>query len=91
MGIAELKARLSEHLAKVRAGEVIVVTDRGHPIARIAPASAVEDEHLAELERAGVVKLGTGNFDDFLNAPRPRAVGEGSLLEALLEERREGR
>lgn len=91
MGVAELKAKLSEYLAQVRAGEEVVVTDRGRPIARIGPATPVEDEHLAELERAGLVKIGSGVSDEFLNTPRPRPVGGGSLLEALLEERREGR
>ncbi len=71
VGVAELKAKLSEYLARVRAGEEVVVTDRGRPIARIGPAHAVEDEHLAELERAGLVKIGTGVTDEFLNAPRP--------------------
>jgi prevent-host-death family protein len=35
--IAELKARLSEHLRAVRAGEAITVLDRDTPIARITP------------------------------------------------------
>jgi antitoxin (DNA-binding transcriptional repressor) of toxin-antitoxin stability system len=35
--IAELKARLSEHLRAVRRGEIITVLDRDTPIARIAP------------------------------------------------------
>ena len=91
MGVADLKAKLSEYLARVRAGEEVVVTDRGHPIARIVPAREVDDEHLAGLERAGIIKIGTGVSDEFLNAPRTVATGEGSLLEALLEERREGR
>jgi prevent-host-death family protein len=35
--IAELKARLSEHLRAVRNGETIVVLDRETPIAHIVP------------------------------------------------------
>lgn len=35
----ELKARLSEYLAKARAGEVISVTSRGRRIAQIVPAA----------------------------------------------------
>lgn len=35
--IAELKARLSEYLRVVRAGETIAVLDRDTPIAQIAP------------------------------------------------------
>jgi len=39
VGIADLKARLSEHLRKVRQGETITVLDRQTPIARIVPES----------------------------------------------------
>jgi len=35
--IAELKARLSEYLQAVRAGETIVVLDRDTPVAQIVP------------------------------------------------------
>lgn len=37
VGIADLKARLSEHLAAVRKGRTVTVLDRGTPIARIVP------------------------------------------------------
>ncbi len=36
VGIRELKARLSEYVAKAAAGEHIVVTDRGKPVAQLA-------------------------------------------------------
>ena len=36
-GVADLKARLSEHLRAVRKGEEVVVMDRETPIARIVP------------------------------------------------------
>jgi prevent-host-death family protein len=39
VGIADLKARLSEHLRKVRQGETVTVLDRQTPIARIVPES----------------------------------------------------
>ena len=41
VAIAELKARLSEHLRLVQAGESVVILDRRTPIARIVP---LEDE-----------------------------------------------
>jgi prevent-host-death family protein len=37
IGIAELKARLSEHLRAVRRGGTLTVLDRDTPIARIVP------------------------------------------------------
>lgn len=40
VGIAELKARLSEHLRTVRNGGTLTVLDRDTPIARIVPYAA---------------------------------------------------
>jgi prevent-host-death family protein len=40
VGIAELKARLSEHLRSVRNGGTLTVLDRDTPIARIVPYAA---------------------------------------------------
>lgn len=37
VGIAELKAHLSEHLRKVRGGRTITVLDRDTPVAQIVP------------------------------------------------------
>ena len=41
--VAELKARLSEYLVGVRAGETLVVCDRNTPIARIVPYDERDD------------------------------------------------
>jgi prevent-host-death family protein len=43
VGVRELKNSLSRYLARVQAGEAVVVTDRGRPIARIVPADLPED------------------------------------------------
>jgi prevent-host-death family protein len=40
VGIADLKARLSEHLRSVRNGGTLTVLDRNTPIARIVPYAA---------------------------------------------------
>lgn len=37
VGIADLKARLSEHLKSVRKGRTITVLDRDTPVAKIVP------------------------------------------------------
>jgi prevent-host-death family protein len=37
VGIADLKAHLSEHLRKVRRGQTLTVLDRDTPVARIVP------------------------------------------------------
>ena len=92
--ITETKNRLSALLDLVRSGETVVIVDRGRPVARLVPAvgneEAGDDEaRLARLERAGLIRRGTGKRVDALLTPPPD-VG-GGVLEALLEERREGR
>jgi prevent-host-death family protein len=37
IGVRELRRYASRWLARVRAGETILVTDRGRPVARLAP------------------------------------------------------
>jgi len=92
--VSKLKASLSRFLARVKAGEEILVTERGKPIARIVPVAPGGDEEwerLKDLERKGVLRLGTGRLPEgFWDLPRPEDP-EGRLLKALLEERRGGR
>jgi len=40
VGIADLKARLSEHLRRVRSGRTLTVLDRDTPVAQIVPYDA---------------------------------------------------
>ena len=92
--ISELKASLSKYLSKVKAGEEVLVTDRGRPVAKIIPLPARPKDlppHLLELERAGKIRIGTGKLPaGFWKWKRPRDP-KGLALKALLEERREGR
>lgn len=92
--ISELKASLSEYLSKVKAGEEIVVTDRGKSVAKIIPLRRGDIEmpaHLLTLEKAGLVRIGAGKLPaSFWNMPRPKDKN-GLALSALLREREEGR
>ncbi len=92
--VSELKALLSKYLAKVKAGEEVVVTDRGKPIAKIVPIKRAEmklSPHLLTLERAGLARIGKSNLPaSFWSLPRPRDK-KGVALKALLKEREEGR
>ena len=92
--ISELKASLSHYLKIIKSGEEVLITDRGKAIAKIVPLDKEDVEippHLRELERAGLVRIGSGKIpDDFWESPRPRCP-EGAALKALLDEREEGR
>ena len=95
VSISKLKARLAEYLEAVRAGEEVIVTDRGRPVARIAPVSGPEDSEsrLQMLIRTGQARPPdrAGGLDlEVLRAHRPTVPGAG-LSDAIIEERREGR
>lgn len=95
VGVAYVKAHFSEFLARVRAGEEIVVTDHGRPVARLAPVSTdrqlASEEHLSELERAGIVRIGASRLPrSFWEAELPNDP-DGAVLGVLLDERASGR
>jgi prevent-host-death family protein len=53
VGIRALKQNASAVVQEVAAGEVIVITDRGRPVAQMLPLG---EGRLASLERAGLVR-----------------------------------
>ena len=92
--VSELKASLSAYLLKVKTGEEVLVTDRGKPVAKIVPLKREEVEvpaHIMELERVGLIKMGTGKLPKgFWDMPHPKDK-KGLALKILLQEREEGR
>jgi prevent-host-death family protein len=93
-GVAELKARLSRYLDRVKAGEEVLVTDHGRPVARIVPVAGRvrEGSRRERLVREGALLPGRGKVRASLLRPPagPGRLGRG-VLQALIEERREGR
>lgn len=94
-GVAELKASLSEFLARVKAGDEVLITERGRPIARIIPVESTSlEEGVQQLIHKGVVRPPRKRMDEsFLEEllARVPADPDGAVLAALLAERREGR
>jgi len=95
--ITEAKNGLSALLDQVKAGESVLITDRGIPVARIDPVSATDDPEgwLLRLERKGLIRRGNGMPPDELlrrmrEIPRTRLPEGMSLVDAVLEERESG-
>ncbi len=74
--IADLKARLSEHLRSVRNGSTVTVLDRDTPVARIIPFAAPSLEIRKAKRRLRDLKL----------PPRPSKRTDSAAV--LLEDRR---
>lgn len=89
VGVKELKNRLSEYLRLVRAGERVLVTDRGEVIAELAPPGTVADQDkmppkLREMIRQGLATRALPRGDYKL--PRfPRLAPDGTA-ERLIDE-----
>ncbi len=78
--IAELKARLSEHLREVRRGRSLIVVDRDTPIARLLPYSS---------EAGGLtIRKPLGRWRSVRHVPLPPPLDlDTDVVDVLLEER----
>ncbi len=86
VGIRELRQNASEYVRRAEAGETIEVTDRGRPVARLAPlpkGESILDRLIAE----GKATPATADLLD-LGPPPPPTPGAPALSE-LIDEMRE--
>ena len=92
--ISEAKNQFSALIDQVRSGESVLIVDRGIPVAVIEPAilKGETEGRLARLQRAGVVRPARKELPiELLRQEPPRARGNASIVQAVLEERRSGR
>ena len=76
VGIADLKARLSEHLKSVRKGRTLTILDRQTPVALIVPYAADPVD----------VRRATRRLRDLKRPPSPARTRDS--LTVLLDDRR---
>lgn len=93
--VSYAKAHLSALLRRVRTGQEIVITDRGIPVARLIPAHGGElSPSVAALVAKGLVSAPKAPLTRRMvrELPAPLKLPRGvSILQALLQEREEGR
>ena len=93
VGIRELKNRLSEYLRLVRAGERVLVTDRGEVIAELGPPSegsaySQVPTKLREMIRDGRA-IPAAPREEYTYPIFPRLAPEGTAERLIDEERGE--
>jgi prevent-host-death family protein len=68
--VSKLKASLGEYLRSVKAGEEVLVTERGRPVARLSPAARCDvlADHLVEMEKHGLLRSNPENCRKALEA-----------------------
>lgn len=91
VGVRELKNRLSEYIRQVRAGEAVLVTDRGQVVAELTPPGTIPSDSavppgLLALAKRGLVSVGAPPTED-LYPPMRRTRRRRPSTELLNEER----
>lgn len=87
VGIRELRDNVSSLVKRAAAGEIIEVTDHGHPVARLVPVRRASP--LAQMLADG--KATPAEIDLLDYEAEPRQPGEQLLSEVLNELRRDER
>ncbi len=87
MGLREANQNFSKAMKAVKAGQEVVLTERGKPIATIKPLKAVHNDAAAvrRLEAAGLLRPAQKTTS--LPAWSPRPLKGASLSHTLREER----
>lgn len=88
VGVKELKARLSEYLRYVRAGEAVLVTDRGEVVAELRPTAATyaapgPDPAMESLQARGEVTPPTERSAGWAWTPPGLGMPPGSATDLL--------
>ncbi len=82
IGVRDLRDNLSRHLARVKEGETITVTDHGKPVARLVPLDGRAT--LAQLIAEGRV---TPAQRKKRPAPEPVDIGDDIVSDLIAEQR----
>jgi len=85
VGIRELKAQLSAYVQRVKAGDTVVITERGKAVGRIVPMERSVEERLQDLIAAGVVEWNGQKLEPM--APVAKTHGPITVADLLLEDR----
>jgi antitoxin (DNA-binding transcriptional repressor) of toxin-antitoxin stability system len=83
VGIREIKNRLSEYLRRAKAGERVLVTDRGKPVAIITRPGGVVEERIEDMIRERVASWGGGKPR---GSRKPHKINGPSVAEAVIED-----
>jgi prevent-host-death family protein len=87
VGVRELRSHLSAHLQRVKAGQTVVVTEHGRPVAKLIPVEPTRlPANVAQLLETGAA---TWSGEVLPSAtPLPLAPGGPTLAEVVGEDRR---
>lgn len=92
--ISKTKNKLSSLIKRVKAGETVIIEDRGVPVAQLQPltSTGTAEGRVLRLQQAGLVRLPREKVSmDIIKMPPPRPKHKIEASSILLDERRSGR
>ncbi len=95
VGVRELRQNLSRYLARVKDGETLTVTERGHEVARLVPSHPNVDPYYLELAEKYGATIPKGDLVETVKRLRTEGrLGSGmpaGTIDAILAEGRRER
>lgn len=85
IGIRDLKAQLSSYVQEAKAGNIVIITERGQPVAKLTPIRPTIEQRLDELVEVGLVEWSGQRLSPF--TPEIATRGDKTVAELLLEDR----
>jgi prevent-host-death family protein len=91
VGVRELRQNLSRYLERVKEGETLTVTERGHEVARLVPSHPGVDPYYLELAEKFGATIPKGDLVETIkNLPPLDKPAPAGTTDAFLDESRRG-
>lgn len=91
VGVRELRQNLSRYLERVKDGETLTVTERGHEVARLVPSHPDIDPYYLKLAEKYGATIPKGNLLDAIKSLPPLdEPAPAGTTDAFLDESRRG-
>ncbi len=92
VGVRELRQNLSRYLERVKDGETLTVTERGHEVARLVPSRPDVDPYYVKLAEKYGATIPKGDLvETSRNLPPRRKPAPAGTTDAILAEDRRDR
>ncbi len=91
VGVRELRQNLSKYLERVKEGETLTVTERGHEVARLVPSHSKVDPYYLELAEKYGATIPTKSLVEVIDSLPPRRSHPAGTTDEFLDESRRER
>lgn len=88
VGVRDLRQNLSRYLERVKEGETLTVTERGHEVARLVPSRDAIDPHYLQLAEQYGATIPTKSLLEAIDSLPPGRGHPAGTTDAFLNESR---